>query len=158
LLCTLLSAALIEYDGKRLPWRVGIPAFVVGVVGGCYWPSLHPVAAIASLDGWPAGLADVGAGLATGVLVGLAGWRRIGEQGQRGGAMAAALAGLCLGWQAAVALAIACLVSHFAWSALRRFFPRLIRLPLTAWWAGGTLIWILEWRWFVEFWLKWKGR
>ena len=148
LLCTLLSVALIEYDGKRLPWSLGVPALVVGVTAGCLWPHLHPVAAVARLDGWAAGMADGMAGLAAGLLVSGIGMVRA----RRGAMMASALTGLFLGWQAAVVLAVVCVAVHGAWTGLRRLAPRIVSLPLSVWWVMGAMTWIVEWRWILRWW------
>ncbi len=45
LLCTLLAAALVQYDGHRPPGRLFLPAVVVGLAAPAFWPTLHPVAA-----------------------------------------------------------------------------------------------------------------
>ena len=37
LLCTLLSAGLIKYDGNRPPWRLFVPALIVGFVVPLLW-------------------------------------------------------------------------------------------------------------------------
>ncbi|MEE9602626.1 MAG: prepilin peptidase [Thermoguttaceae bacterium] len=53
LLCTLLAAALIEYDGNRVPPRLFAPAVIVGVVAAVAWPWLHPTHTFAGLFlGW----------------------------------------------------------------------------------------------------------
>ena len=41
LLCTLLAAALIEYDGHRLPRGLFFPAFFCGLFAPLVWPGLH---------------------------------------------------------------------------------------------------------------------
>jgi leader peptidase (prepilin peptidase)/N-methyltransferase len=158
LLCTLLPVAMIEYDGKRLPWRLGVPALVVGVVGVCVWPHVHPVAACRNLQGWPAALADVGAGLALGVVGGLVGWLVVNQEARRGSLVASTLTGVFLGWQAVAVLLALSIVLHLAWAALRWLLPPLVRLPLTVWWTGTALIWILGWQRFVEQWPALAGR
>ena len=55
LLCTLLAAGLIEYDGHRLPLRLMLPALVVGVVAPLAWPQIRPVPVYDSLSGWTGG-------------------------------------------------------------------------------------------------------
>lgn len=150
LLCTLLSATLIEYDGKRLPWRVGLPALVVGVVGGCLWPNLHSLPAIPSLDGWLAGVADGLLGLTAGLLGGMSGWLAVAPQARRGSLMASALTGLFLGWQAVAVLTLACIAIHVIWSSLRRLLPSLVHLPPTAWWTCGSMAWIVAGAWVVK--------
>lgn len=42
LLCTLLPAALIEYDKKRVPPRLFVPALLVGAIAPLIWLTLRP--------------------------------------------------------------------------------------------------------------------
>ena len=46
LLCTLLSASLIEYDRQNAPFRLFLPTLLVGIVATCIWPQLHPMATL----------------------------------------------------------------------------------------------------------------
>ena len=103
LLCTLLAAALMQYDGHRPPLRLFVPALVVGLAAPAIWPLLHPVAVLHTLTvaGPLAMIVDGLAGLTAGALLGrLAGGRR----GDAGLNWSAACAGLFLGWQAACGL------------------------------------------------------
>ena len=43
LLCTLLCAGLIEYDGHQPPVRLFVPAVVVGMTVILLWPALRPI-------------------------------------------------------------------------------------------------------------------
>ena len=100
LLCTLLAAALIEWDGHRLPIRVVMPALVVGLASPMAWPFLHPVPAWQGLTGWLGGLATGLVGLAVGLVVGwVIGRLAIGRH-RPGLVWAAACVGLMLGYQA----------------------------------------------------------
>ena len=47
LLCTLLAAALVQYDGNRPPLRLFLPAVVVGVLMPVFGPCCTPA------KGWP---------------------------------------------------------------------------------------------------------
>ncbi|NLE36646.1 MAG: prepilin peptidase [Pirellulaceae bacterium] len=73
LLCTLLPAALIEYDKNRVPARLFLPAIVVGAFGPLFFVWLRPVAAFLVLPHAThlQGLADGVVGFAAGVAVGL---------------------------------------------------------------------------------------
>jgi prepilin signal peptidase PulO-like enzyme (type II secretory pathway) len=74
LLCTLLAAAMIGYDGKRPPLMLFLPALAVGLVTPLIWPELHPVPALPGLAlQWWDGLIDGIAGLLTGVALAAAG-------------------------------------------------------------------------------------
>ena len=74
LLCTLLCAALIEYDGRRPPLRLFVPALAVGAIAPSIWPMLRPVAAWPGEPGSLAGAIDCLAGLAAGAALGGAAW------------------------------------------------------------------------------------
>ena len=102
LLCTLLAAALIEWDGHRLPVRVVVPALVVGLVAPVVWPHLHPVPAWQASDGWLGGLAD-GAGGSGRWAGDRLGARRATTAPRRPGLVwATGCVGLFLGYQAVV--------------------------------------------------------
>lgn len=82
LACTLLCAALIEYDGQTSPARLFLPALVVGVIAPLFWPQIRavPLSPEFAAAPWARGLAEGSAGLFVGALL--------------GGIMAAILAGL----------------------------------------------------------------
>ncbi len=76
LCCTLLAAALVEYDhprANRSVWvRLFWPALVWGLLAPMFWPWVHPVPALGPLqEGWISGLVDAGAGLLVGAGAGL---------------------------------------------------------------------------------------
>ena len=112
LLCTLMAAALIHWDGKRPPRRLFVPLLVVGLVAPPIWPWLHPLAAVPGVGGnaLAAALVDSLLGLGTGLVVGrIAEWlgerfAAIGRPGHQ--ILGEALAiGVVLGWQAVVCCA-----------------------------------------------------
>jgi prepilin signal peptidase PulO-like enzyme (type II secretory pathway) len=150
LLCTLLPAALIEYDGQRIPWALGVPAMFVGLTAPAVWPFLHPVASGLGLSGAVGGLADGLAGLAAGTAVGCASMLAVRQQVKRGAMMAPQWIGLFLGWQAVVGLAAVVMVVAVGWTLLRRLGAAVPQIYLTGWWAIGTVGWILFWRPLVE--------
>ena len=110
LVSTLLAAALIQYDGNRPPTRLFLPALVVGLAAPAVWPFLHPAAewfgtespmAAAVFDG----LVGLAIGIAVGGLLGIR--RHEGDRRSNAGLMwSLGLAGLFLGWQAAVGLTL----------------------------------------------------
>jgi len=164
LLCTLLSAGLIEFDGKRPPPRLFVAALAVGFAAPIFWPLLRPVAAWPGLPTYVAGAADGLAGLAAGALLGgvVCGARRIGRK-QPADARCDAhrhpvglffcliCVGLFLGWQAVVVLALATGVVHLALYFPRRVWPGL-RVPPSIWLFSLTLAWILAWSRLVSPW------
>jgi len=149
LLCTLLAAALMEYDGHGVSKGVFAPALAVGWLAPLAWPYLHPVSALGALgddlSGPAIGLVDGTVGLAVGALLGLGLWGASGESRGAGLLGAPACVGLFLGWQAVVVLVPFMVVGWAAFALLRRVVPRLRPLPPTAWLAVGTLGWIVLW-------------
>ena len=129
LLCTLLCAALIQYDGRRVPRMLFVPALIVGLVAPLVWQDMRPVPlsivapAWLSSGGWLAGLLEGLAGLAVGGLLAALAWKAAGL-GRRGSATLlttaypTALCGLFLGWQAAAGLATISTVAYFFATAL----------------------------------------
>ena len=145
LLTTLLAAVLIEHDTGRLPVKLAVPAVLIGWLGPLGWPGLHPVPAWTGLSGPIAGLVDGSAGLALGVLLGLAAWKILARRASPGLLLGPACVGLFLGWQAVVPLTALTLAIHLLVSGLRRLRPGLGQVPPNAWLIAATLGWILAW-------------
>ena len=140
LLCTLLSAAIIEYDGNRVPPRLFAPAIIVGLVAGALWPWLHPVHAFDGLQGPLAGLADTLLGLAVGLPVGWILGKLCGKNTSGGPVIGLACVGMMLGWQAALVLATVTLLIRLPFHAAGRRTPGPMALMTLA-----TFCWILGW-------------
>jgi len=138
LLCTLLAAAGIEFDGHRVPLRLFVPAIIAGAAAPVFWPHLHPVHACSAMQGWLAGAADGPAGLAVGLMCGWGASRVCRPRDAAGAILGTAAAGLFLGWQAAVVLAAVV-------AAVRLLLPPSRRLPPTAWLTIATVVWIFAW-------------
>jgi prepilin signal peptidase PulO-like enzyme (type II secretory pathway) len=157
LLSTLLAAGLIEYDGYPFPWRLMLPALMVGAVAPLVWPPLRPLGLCSHWSERIIALLDGGTGFAVGALLGLAMVRqsqRVETRGFSAQALGPACVGLFVGcgWAAILGLLTLLLFglatlagqelsSRSKWqarvSALRdRFFPDLF---LTA----ATFAWIL---------------
>jgi prepilin signal peptidase PulO-like enzyme (type II secretory pathway) len=160
LLSTLLAAALIERDGQRVPWRLGIFAAVVGVLVPLAW--LHPLAELTGYSGEPTGVLGAMEGIVAGLLVGLAAWRskfrltvthfsqtRISAAATMPAAPVGALivpplVGLFLGWRAVLVLAVVTTALDFATTlVLRRLAREKTRFGWNSWWVATTLAWIL---------------
>ena len=152
LLSTLLATALIQYDGHRPPWRLFAPGLVVGLLAPIVWPHLHPVPAYLGSGGPTSGLVDSLIGLIVGASVPLLGWYLIDRRGRFGLWIASASAGLFLGWQAALVLAILAVTSCGLCRVSSRVWPGILRIPPTASLVCATLIWILWWKAFVTQW------
>jgi leader peptidase (prepilin peptidase)/N-methyltransferase len=146
LLCTLLAAALVQYDGHRPPLRLFLPALVVGLAAPACWPPLHPVPAWPSVAGpWAGiidGLAGLAAGAAAGVILGPVAGRRRGDPGLW---LAAACTGLFLGPQAACGLLAATAAVAGLLRAGTRPGDGRGRLPPAAWLTLAAMGWILAW-------------
>ena len=155
LLCTLLGAALVEYDGHRVPVRLAVPALLAGCLAPLVWPPLHPVPAWRGLAAWGgealdpngslAAAVDFTAGLGWAVVLGLAAWWMVESNRRRGFLVGLACVGLFLGWQAVTVLAVVSVAIHLVFRALRRLWPRLgVDIP-TTWLVLAALAWILAW-------------
>ncbi|MCE5267291.1 MAG: prepilin peptidase [Planctomycetaceae bacterium] len=163
LLCTLLAAALIEIDGKRPPARLFTFAIAVGLVTPLFWPTARPWGALWPWADWAklplllVGVADGAAGLAVGLaLAGLASlWSRLSaplwgrlstcqETPSATNTLSFTCVAVFLGWQAAVALAMATGIATVIVRPLQRVWPRL-RFPTSAALTLLSLVWILLW-------------
>jgi hypothetical protein len=169
LLCGLICAALMEYDGQAIGRRLWLPMLFVGWAAPLFWPELRPVPsgwlssdALAEFP-WAAGLVDGLAGLAAGVLAGLATW-----PAKRGEAknqirqpfdvcVAMAWTGLFLGWQAIAVLAPAMAAGRLVVSIAARRWPAVNRLGWICCVAPCVLAWILAWR-VIATWLSLAGQ
>jgi len=174
LLSTLWVAALIEFDGRRVPFRLAVPAFVVGLLAPAVWPYLHPVPACRAMQGW---LVDGLAGLATGLALG---WlaavmpRRLfgrvtkfdgqspaGEGAERTTVgqwlMCPACTGLFLGWQAVAVVTLISVALGVILAMVARRLPTVGRIGPAGWMMTVALAWILCWSRLVEQWPVWAG-
>ncbi len=145
LLSTLLAAALLEFDGRRVPWRVSLPALVVGGLAPLWWPHLHPVPACQGLEGWVAGLVDGLAGLVAGAAWGVAVELELDEIRDFGRAAVWACVGLVLGWQATVVVGIAATAVYLLVLAFRLVSPGDKKLGWLASLTLTTVFWLLVW-------------
>ena len=153
--CTLLCAALIRFDGKSVPFRLYLPALLVGCVAPLEWPSLRPVPLAVPLDA-PAWLIAMGDGLAGVVVaIALAGfiersarWRRRVRRDSV--TLPLLLCGLFLGWQAVAALAAAAMLLEVTIAVLGLLSRGAARLSLVAALCPLTLIYIVFWQQVID--------
>jgi protein-glutamine gamma-glutamyltransferase len=157
LVCTLLCVALIRKDGQPVPSGLLLGAALVGVVSAMILPSLHPVPAIVPRPTWfsvgDSRLGEVvtaALGLATGVSLGalllLTGQTGPTKGHWRGLPVALGLAGLYLGWQAAVSIALLMAAIQLVHVTIGRFMPAGVG-PLAATFAAiATFVQITCWR------------
>ncbi|NQU26299.1 MAG: prepilin peptidase [Candidatus Nealsonbacteria bacterium] len=135
LLCTLLAAVGIEFDGHRVAPRLFAPATIAGLAAPVFWPYLHGVHACSAMPAGLAGIADGPTGLAAGLLCGW-GASRVCRTGRAGLICGLGVAGLFLGWQAVVVLAVVVGAVCLLPAARRRQTPIL-------WLTVATFVWIL---------------
>jgi hypothetical protein len=134
LLCTLLSATMIRYDGHDVPARLFFPGLAAGLVGSLLWPHLHPQPAALLSAGPTPGVIDGLIGLAAGAALGLAAWKLL-EPSQRPDLVwSAALLGTLLGWQASVVLLPATAVC----ALLSKLIDRIVRVVGTCSVSGAV--------------------
>ncbi|HVX62002.1 MAG TPA: prepilin peptidase [Pirellulales bacterium] len=158
LLCGLVCAALMKFDGHAMPSGLLIPLLLVGWAAPLFWPELHPVpSGVLSRSTllnfpWAAGLVDGAAGFAAGTTAGwLAAWRCSRQSGKfvgrssRDVALALGCVGLFLGWQAAAVLAATTTTMLFGLTLIGRVWPPARRAGLIACLAPLTLAWLAVW-------------
>lgn len=163
LLCGLGAAAMIVYDGSRVPaafWRI---LLTVGFIAPLIRPALRPLVISHPAQLWArsfsferilSGALPGLVGLALGAVLGIASWPASSHlaRARSGHVDAAAMlgcVGLFLGWQAVSGVAM---LAAAAW-AVRQIVYCLgskPRAPWQAYPAGAALVWILGWRKLVD--------
>jgi len=157
LLVTLTAAGLMMADGSDVPWRLFVPALVVGIAGPCVFAHLHPVpfADGSAVPGWLGGLAGSSAGLLTGSIVGLL----VGPAVRGGGhrpttwrtaTLAGATAGAFLGWQAVGVVLAFTAVTFLLATLATRVFRRAGPGPWCAYLTVACVLLIANWRRLAE--------
>ncbi|HJN07958.1 MAG TPA: prepilin peptidase [Pirellulaceae bacterium] len=161
LLCTLICAALIRYDRMLPPWRLFVPAAVVGCIAPmlppiALWSGLRPVSFFAFAEQSPIAIAiwdsisGAAVGSALGLVVAAASVSRQRRSIEFAEVPAVALCGLFLGWQAVCAVACYSGAAHLATRMITRGATRAGRIPWTAHMALGIMLLIILWRPIVE--------
>ncbi len=152
--CTLLAAALMEYDGHRAGWRLYALALGLAAVAGTAIPSLYPVPVWKGAEGWYAGMATAAAGLAAGAAAGwlLSRWEPAPRR--NGVCLGLACIGLILGWQAAVGLAAMVALWQLLATVIGRRAAGLRRLPTSLVLVVLTLAWLVAWA-PLAYWIPW---
>jgi len=151
LVCTLLAAAYIVYDGLAPPARLFALALIVGVAVPLVDPQVGPLGGgLLPLDRFEAclscRLAETAAAPAAGLLMGMLAWpgTSVGPLGknQRVPALLATTAvGTFLGWQAACAIAACAMLVLLVSSAVERLLGYRYRLDYMALVAALSIAW-----------------
>jgi len=128
LLCTLLCAGLIEYDGHRPPLRLFVPALLVGVVAPLVWPALRPLTMWPDLPASLKGAVDGLAGVAVGALFGGIAWGAMPSPKPLGLLLGLICVGLFLGFPAVAVVAVLTALIELTQWLLGRVSRRL-RIP-----------------------------
>ncbi len=160
LVCSLLAAAFIEFDGRRVPRRVFGLAILVALVAATVVPNARPTidvrTAAFTIVGAPrlAGLVNAAAGMLAGGVVGLilqfSSSKRLAARGQQEGsggacqslALGMAALGACLGWIGGLATGVAAAI---ALVAVRRLSSRLsgaARLGWSSFALVAAIVWV----------------
>ena len=160
LLCVLLAASQIEWDGpsedSKFPWRLLWVPLLIGLIAPVIWPELNPVpvtdplpAGLNNQPHWQA-LVEGLAGISIGAFLAALAWpatglAALGSQGHKLAIMHAALIGAFLGWQAAGALVLGTAAIYGIPVSIALFDPLLRKLPWTVvLWLLAT-VWIVLW-------------
>lgn len=156
LVCALLAAGFINYDGQTPPVRLFVPALLVGLAAPLLLPGLRPVPyrwplPIAPSEiRWLAELLTGGAGAAAGLLCGLLTWPAAGLRNnstsvRRTAMLSLITVGVFLGWQAVtiVALTATILLLLAAIGIRLRLVPPTMSLVVFI--AVLTPLWIACW-------------
>lgn len=153
----LISAALIEFDGSKLPAKLIWPPLLVAIVATVCWPELRPASAGSDLgfdNGWREGLF----GVVAGAVVGGIGGRladaasMVGRGGDRRWSCTclAIIVGAIVGWFAAAAICLAACVFISGAKLERRLRSAIGDPPASYYLAVVTLLFLLYWRFIDE--------
>jgi leader peptidase (prepilin peptidase) / N-methyltransferase len=150
LLCTLLVAALIEFDGHPAPRRLFMPALAIGLIVPLICPYLRPMPAWPGIADWPSRILDCAAGIAAGGLLGYLAWRIKKSKSPGGVSWELACVGIFLGWQACCGIAVITMFFALVAYALGKIQKKAEPWPVSIWLYSITLGWILAWSQIVE--------
>jgi leader peptidase (prepilin peptidase)/N-methyltransferase len=154
LLCTLICAALIEFDGNLIPARLFLPATVLGVgLQFALWQFGLPASRMdSSAMGISRQLTDILVSIGGGAALGLCSFPVTSRRPPGLGAAVAclALSGLCLGLRVAVVLACVTAASYLLLTTAGRVLSKWQRIPWSACLAVVTGIILIGWGAFAD--------
>ncbi|MBI3836714.1 MAG: prepilin peptidase [Planctomycetia bacterium] len=156
LICTLVCAALVEFDGHVLPARIWVGVLIVGLVVPIFRPDVRSIGSVLLTVGgtnavpWARGIIDGIAGLLSALSISIVPcitWYSTARHSKLAYATSAAaellLVGGFLGDQAVIATGLGGMALYFATRVLARKWPVVGRFG----WAGPltvvTLVWVV---------------
>lgn len=149
LFCSLLVAALIEYDGRSLPGKLIVTPMLVGLIAPIAWPWLKPFPThLTNISTqWMAGIES----LVLGAVLGLFIWRisrtnSIAKMNTVCPSAVLAWAGVFLGERGFLYPAAIAAVVSFSTAILARYWPALDRIPWSGWFSMVLFTWLIQWR------------
>jgi leader peptidase (prepilin peptidase)/N-methyltransferase len=151
LLCSLLAAALIEYDGCRLPRRFVIFTLLVGFIAPIVWPWLRPMSTHFATPGFVGRLIDGVWDLVFAAALGFFIYRATGR-GNNGKTAAVCpyvvlmWAGVFLGERGCLDPTAITAVVFLVAMLLARYWPALERIPWSGWFGAAVFVWLIKWR------------
>jgi prepilin signal peptidase PulO-like enzyme (type II secretory pathway) len=149
LVCSLICAAFIEFDGHPMPLRLALPPLIVGIAAPLILAHLRPFGS-GALEGI--------LGVAGGAIIGLAMWPfgRSRRVPWRDFSIALAWIGAFLGLQTASALAVVATASRLLVALVGHLVPVVRPVGVVGCLALCTMIWIVVWKPMVDR-LPWLG-
>lgn len=154
LMCGLIAAALMMFDGEAVPRKFWSFIGAAGLVAGTAVPLLRPVGVVQVNPAWGPyafGFLEGVAGMLLGIALGAASWPAStavghGRSGNLAGPAMLAIVGIFLGWQAAAAVSAAAATMWAAWQLVR--YAVGVRAdfgwPMAV--AATTPAWLFAWR------------
>lgn len=159
LLVTLFTASLIQWDREPVPFRLFLPALVLGFTAPLFLHHLHRVGLSPHVksDAWLYALANASTGLTVGGLFGLLVWPATRLDSSRTWPTIVVCGGVCglfLGWQAAAALTAVAALLYLLFRAVTRVTTRTIRrqIPWTLIQVVCVFLFLLTWKGLVTRW------
>ncbi len=155
LLCSVLAVTLIAVDRARIPIRLILFAIAIGYLGPIIAPNLHPVPPLEPRPSWLPKSGPSASEVVNGMIGHLAGLivggiLHLGARRPSGILVVLGLAGLYLGWQAAVSTGLIAASTMLVLVGASRLIAPLRAVSPVAAVGVAVLVQILGWRWLSE--------
>lgn len=150
LLCTLICAALIHYDGKRAPLKLFAFPILAGLIVPLVWPRVRPLpVGVLDVSGWTSVIAEGLAGMIVGALSGYIGSLACAgnhDRSRPGTVLPLMLCGVVLGWQATALLASVVAAMYFLSAVECRLRRGVRQIPWSAFLTIAVMLLLIYWR------------